>query len=712
MWRAWKVGVSIWAVSCGDGLVASPFGLDQAEALDAGRAFADAGLTPADVAPMTAAANETLGGPCVDDAQCDDGIDCTFGTCDPELKLCRFTGDDMRCADDSFCNGIERCDSRLGCRLGPPTSCSDSTACTVDRCDEATRSCVRVDRDVDGDGVVDGNCQPGGDCDDLDPLVSTSAPELCGNGTDDDCDGEADESECQVPQFDTCDDAFEVAAPGSYVLSPAGALLQYGASCAGGGPGLRELVLLVRVPEGPVVDVDIIARASEGSLSLTRVESCGTGAEIECLQGAQLRDGRSVGRLRLRAPAPGIHAVYLFTDANSPVQLDVSHEPPSPAPLNRACSDRLLLEPLQAVKADLVFAGEALPTGCVTGRADLFYEFSLTEVSDVLAVARSLDGLGEPRLSLRDPECADASAELRCQQGAPGSLKARALIPGTYVLAVSASGPTEVELTLALSPPSAAPPGDQCPAPGVTMNGTQALSFIEHVDDIGAGCRTGAFDAARSLTLERDADVLLVARFSPGDVGAVSLAGEGCELQSLLGCTETGTGLARVSQRGLLAGPYAAVVESSLGLPATLTTAIRPAEPPRLIPTADGCGDAVSMPPTGGFFQGNTSNAVGDFTASCDFATPSASSDQLLRLSLQAPRRVILDMRGSDFETLLNVRRGPACPGEELEGGCAVGGADRSFLDLDLPAGEYFIQIDGYAGASGTWFLNAFVLDP
>jgi hypothetical protein len=161
-----------------------------------------------------------------------------------------------------------------------------------------------------------------------------------------------------------------------------------------------------------------------------------------------------------------------------------------------------------------------------------------------------------------------------------------------------------------------------------------------------------------------------------------------------------------------VAGQYAAVVESSLGLPATLTTAVRPAGPPRLIPTADGCGDVVSVPITGGFFQGNTSNATGDFPASCDFATPTPSPDQLLRLSLNAPRRVILDMRGSDFDTLLNVRRGPACPGEEVEGACAVAGADRSFLDLDLPAGEYFIQIDGYAGGAGTWFLNAFVLDP
>ena len=94
-------------------------------------------------------------------------------------------------------------------------------------------------------------------------------------------------------------------------------------------------------------------------------------------------------------------------------------------------------------------------------------------------------------------------------------------------------------------------------------------------------------------------------------------------------------------------------------------------------------------------------------------ATPSGAPDQLLRLELTAPRRVVLDMRGSGFDTLLDVRRGPSCPGDEIARACAVFSAgDRSFLDLDLPAGEYFVQIDGYAGASGNWFLNVFVLDP
>jgi hypothetical protein len=36
----------------------------------------------------------------------------------------------------------------------------------------------------------------------------------------------------------------------------------------------------------------------------------------------------------------------------------------------------------------------------------------------------------------------------------------------------------------------------------------------------------------------------------------------------------------------------------------------------------------------------------------------------------------------------------------------------RSFLDRVLPAGEYFVQIDGYDRALGNWVLDVFVGDP
>lgn len=716
----WRLGVPLVALSCiltlrcGDRFVPSPFQTDDdTPSSDAGSEPEppDAGATEGP-RPLP---DEVLGGPCVDDAQCDDGIDCTFGRCDPELGLCRYMADDERCADALFCNGVERCDPRIGCVAGAPTSCSDSTPCTVDRCDEATRSCVRVDRDVDGDGDVDGNCRPGADCNDLDPLVASTAPELCANQRDDDCDGVVDEGECQVPEFDTCADGLAISASGSYSLSPAGAVLDYGEGCNAGASGARELVLLLDVPAGEPRDLELLARTAVGGLTLARPTGCGEAPEPgQCFPGASLSSGGGVARLHLHSPAAGVQPIYLYADSNAPIQLEVAEQAPSAEPTNVACDARSPLEPATPIEVDLATPLAQLESECPSDRADRYFEFSLDEASDVRLSAESLDGFGEPRLSVRSDTCVALADELRCTQRALASTQLRALPAGTYVAAVSASGPTRVRLSLDVGAPTPAPPSESCAdPPALVPNRTEVLDFENHEDDIAVGCSTGAIDSARRLDVDAASDVLLLARFSPGDVGAVSLSQPACEEGEGLGCTRTAEELARVSRRGLPAGQYRVVVESLVGLPATVLAAVRPALAPTLVPGAEGCDDAVSIDERGGLYQGNTGNAAPDLSASCDFATPAGAPDQLLRLVLTAPRRVLFDMRGSGFDTLLDVRRGPSCPGEEVERGCAVFSAgDRSFLDLNLPAGEYFVQIDGYAGASGNWFLNVFVLDP
>lgn len=712
----WRLGVPLVAISCGDGFVPSPFTVDRSSPAADGGVVAGSGVLDAGGldAPRPLP-NEVLGGPCVDDAQCDDGIDCTFGRCDPELGLCRYVADDERCADGLYCNGVERCDPRIGCVAGPPTSCSDSTPCTLDRCDEATRSCLRVERDVDGDGDVDGNCQPGGDCNDLDPRVASTAPELCANQRDDDCDGEVDEADCQLPEFDTCAAGLAIALSSSYLLEPAGAVLDYGLGCAADSPGVRELVLLLEVPEGDARDVELVARSPGGNLALARPVSCGSAPEATaCVRGASLPSGEGVARLHLHSPEPGVLPLYLYTDSNAPVQLEVAEQAASAEPTNTSCDARSPLAPSTPIEVDLATAAAELASACPSERADRYFEFTLGEVSDVRLAAESLDGFGEPRLSVRRDECVAESDELRCTQRALASTRLRALPAGTYVVAVAASGPTRARLSLDVSEPTPAPASDRCEAaPVLTPNRTESLDFEAHEDDIGAGCSTGAIDAARRLDVGVTSDVLLVARFSPGDVGAVSLALPECGEADGLGCTRTAEGLARVSRRGLPAGEYRVITESLVGLPATVFAAVRPALAPTLVPGSDACDDVVTIDERGGFYQGNTSNAAPDLSASCDFATPVGAPDQLLRLVLTAPRRVVFDMRGSGFDTLLDIRRGPGCPGEEVALGCAVFSAgDRSFLDLNLPSGEYFVQIDGYAGASGNWFLNVFVLDP
>jgi hypothetical protein len=68
-------------------------------------------------------------------------------------------------------------------------------------------------------------------------------------------------------------------------------------------------------------------------------------------------------------------------------------------------------------------------------------------------------------------------------------------------------------------------------------------------------------------------------------------------------------------------------------------------------------------------------------------------------------------MMGSSMTTVLDIRSGAACPGVEVPNACAVGvTSSRSFLDLVLKPDTYWVQVDGYAGATGAWNLDVRVL--
>jgi hypothetical protein len=118
------------------------------------------------------------------------------------------------------------------------------------------------------------------------------------------------------------------------------------------------------------------------------------------------------------------------------------------------------------------------------------------------------------------------------------------------------------------------------------------------------------------------------------------------------------------------------------------------------------------MPVAGGRFQGNTANAHADYSAGCDVGNQAkgGAPDQMLHLVLKQKSRVILDMAGSSYATMLSVRTGATCPGTELSLACAAGyQTQRSYLDLDLDPGDYYVQVDGYAGAFGAWSLDVYV---
>ncbi len=422
---------------------------------------------------------------------------------------------------------------------------------------------------------------------------------------------------------------------------------------------------------------------------------------------------RGLGNLAQASAYP----LYVTTVNASTVSLDVKIVPATTAPTNETCGTAAMLTPGTAVVADLVGVAHDLDSACAHPTGDLVYQLTLAAPADVDIYAASLDSIGLPSVSLRGAGCALLADEIACQIAPAPHVFRHSLAAGTYYVSVSASAPTSVSVDVVLSAATPPPPDENCAtAPTLVPNQTRNVTFASHQDDIALGCIVGAVDAAYSLDLAQASDVLLVERTSQSDSAAIELALPACAAPSdLLSCGLATKSPVRSRKRNVAAGSYRVIAESTQSQDQQITAFVRKTGPGTIAIFADACDSALQIPAGGGFFQGNTTNATADFTAGCDNAGGPAfgAKDQLLRLDLTAQKRVVFDMTGSGYNALLDIRRGPTCPGEEVTGGCSASlGSSKSYLDLTLDPGTYFVQVDGLGIDTGPWFLDVFVVDP
>jgi hypothetical protein len=661
-------------------------------------------------------ANPDLGGPCTDDAQCDENIPCEYFKCDLTLGRCFYTPDSSQCQDGIYCDGQEQCVLHHGCEPGPIVTCDNGDPCMIDHCDEATMSCVSVPRDADQDGDPDAHCVPHHDCNDMDPNVSSLHAEVCANHIDDNCNGLIDEMPCVVVQGDDCSSAIPIDGPGAYELSTVGADRNFATSCTVSTPaGSQNIVAAVTVPNGPNVDLDVWATTPATEVALAVDATCGQpSSELSC-ESAPMATAM---RTRARNVPPGTYYVIVTTQAATTVELQIDFLTPTPKATNENCATALPIALNTATTVSIIDPDTELVSACTAETGELTYAFTLTTASDVRVFASTLVGSGEPVIGLRDPECTAPSDELSCHVGPTPPLFVRDLAPATYVITVAGTSPIDASILVETYAPTTPPADESCTSPPpITPNVETDVDLTNNEEGaIPDGCFPGGPNGAFDLPLAVASDVLLVGRFPQNETGAVSLDDTTCTAAGELACSTAVDTPARVGRRNVPAGDYRAVLTDAYGESDTLMPLVRATVPPVAVTGPVTCGSsAVTIPSSGGFFTGDTSTSQPFYEEGCDAPNQPAGGapDQTLSLTLTQPQRVIFDMEGSVYQTLLAIYQGPACPGTQVTGACYVGfTAARSFLDLELAAGQYWVVVDGYSGAKGAWDLDVRVVAP
>lgn len=639
---------------------------------------------------------------CTSDEDCDDGVTCTRDVCDPS-GFCRNPVDPAVCDDEVFCNGVEQCDPRRGCVPGPRETCNDDDVCTIDRCNEAGKTCEHSPRDLDEDGDPDFFCAGGGDCDDRDPTRHSDYPEVCGDAIDNDCDETVDEETCGRAPYDTCDDALDVSAGGTFVVDASSLGAEYTLGCLGSPPSgvrRRDFVLSLTLTEPRDVSIEAQGASTVTAVAL-RSECAVTAGELECRSGFP-------AQMRRRALQPGTYFVIVSADAAGEVVVRVDLSEATEAPTNETCATATEIPATGGrVTGTTVDVQDDTTTRCGGFFSpELFYSFTLEDERDVRVTA-STPSEDTLTWELRGAACDDASV-LRCASGAPAIGRVHRLPAGTYYLVVEGPSYAEVDFTLDVEvlDPTDPAPGDIClnaiPLElGVATTGT----LLELQDDLTTSCGFNARDVVYSFELADRRDVTIEVGEGTTSFNA-SVRTTCADAATQLRCVRGSP--VRTRLRDLGAGTYYVVVESYFGSGFTITATDSEPVTPVEVTGNETCGSAYDIPVTGGLFRGDTTTMAADLDANC--GDQARSADAVFRLALPERRRVTFDTGGSGYDTVLHIHRDACVSRGELACDDDSGDGSASFIDRTLDAGTYYVVVDGRGMVSrGEYFLEVLV---
>jgi hypothetical protein len=637
---------------------------------------------------------------CEVDAACDDGVPCTNDICDAR-GFCRNVPDSAMCQDELFCNGMEICDRLRGCMMGTPETCSDGNVCTLDRCVEETRSCMRMPRDFDEDGEVDWHCEGGTDCDDRDPARGSLASEVCSDLEDNDCDETIDEATCGRPRYDTCDDPLDISGGGRFFVSNLGAMPDYGTAC--GGTGRRDVVATFTTTEPH--ELRVTAEGTGITAVALRTTCDDFASELDCGSGFP-------GTIRSRALPPGTYFLIVSDTGLGDIEIDLQLSDPLPAPTNETCAMPIDVSAGGTFTGSFVDVADDFMTTCSYARqADLVYSFTTTEAQDV-RISLVSDTGDTMAFEVRST-CTDAGTTVRCSSGAPAGSTLHTVPAGTYFIIAEGPSFREVDFTLDVQflPPTPVPPGDTCLDPVVLMPGVRTFGTLaDKEDDHATSCGFSYRDMVYRFSIAARSDVAVTI-----DAGGTYMAhsirtacGDGA---TQLRCTTGAPSRSRL--RDLAAGTYYVLVESFRATGFNITLDVTAPTTSTPVTGNDNCFSAHVVPETGGLFTGSTVGLANDYqTGLGGCGSEARGPDAAFSLELTTRRRIIASTEGSDFDTVLHVHRTGCATGAHLYCDDDSGDGVTSLVDQPLDPGSYYFIVDGRGSASGNYYFEVQVRDP
>ncbi|MEW6434470.1 MAG: hypothetical protein AB1730_23460 [Myxococcota bacterium] len=650
------------------------------------------------------------------DAGCGSDLDC-FGLaahCEPSSGAC------VECYLDAHCpsSAVPRCDLRdhtcQGCVAN--ADCANPTPiCLMRQCQPCSSNA---------------ECGAGRECD---PLLSG------------DC----------LPLPDSCANPKAILPSGSGTASfsaePGQAIDDTAGTCNAAGPELVYTFTTTAVKDLTVSVAPLSGSAAKPVVYL-RGPSCSSGPQTAC-------DAPATGSASLAISGLPAGTWYLFVEsangAPGRVSVTVSLLTPSQPPANESCGAPQALTfvgpSAVAVGNTALAANDSTtaandPSCSATARTsgkDLVYTYTLATRSNVTVVARpTLGSALHPVVSVRSV-CLTPATELGCQAqafAAAAQVTLNGQQPGTYAVWVDSADGTQGAFQLEVTA-NPAVDNDTCPgvqalgftgntatATGDTTYATNGNVLGDQTPSCSDSARGTGKDVVYAFTLTQPQDVTV----------AVTPTGVSPTFEPVVSVRTVCGDATRPAEKGCVsplapvqgsltlvnqpAGTYVVWVDGARDTfgPFQLEVTLAPPTPP---PANDTCAGAQALTfasgvatVTGSTLQAANDNSGFDVSPTCSSTARQTGRDVIYTMTLAQPQDVTLTVTpsaGSTLNPALYVRKSSCTSqilGDELV--CLQKVGPATAVLTALPAGTYWIWVDGAGGTSGSFTLTATLAAP